>query len=127
MTRRTERVQEAVRRIAGEMMQKELKDPRIADFVTVTRVEVTPDLRLAKIYYTVLGDGKTKKQVARGLASAKPYMRKRIADALKLRYALELSLKPDERAERVERIDNILEKIREEKKNERGRKNNRNA
>jgi ribosome-binding factor A len=119
MTRRTERVAEAIRRVASEIFQSELKDPRMSGFITITKVEVTPDLRLAKIYYSVLGDTKKKSNVKAGLASAKSFIKMRIADEIKLRYAPDILMKIDESAEHTKRISDILDSIHREEKNER--------
>lgn len=118
MSRRTERIREAVRRAASEIMHGQLQDPRIKGFITVTKVEVTDDLRLAKIYYSVLGDEKKKKLVEKGLRSAKNFMRHHIAEVLRLRYAIDVFFIKDENAEYKERIDSIFEKIKKERKNE---------
>jgi len=126
MTRRTERIAEAIRRISSETLQSELRDPRIAGFITVTKVEVTPDLRLARISYSVLGDEKKKKLVAEGLKSARSFMKKKIAHELKLRYATDISFKVDKRAEYRERIDIVLNEIHKEEENERDKKNSKN-
>jgi len=115
MTRRTDRIAEAVKRFMGELVQSQLKDPRLKEFITITKVEVTPDLRLAKIFYSVLGNDKAKKTVAHGLKSAKAYMRRQIADALELRYAPDIMFCPDKTFEYSDRIDKILGKIHEEK------------
>ena len=122
MTRRRDRVAEAIRRLACEIFRGELRDPRVTELITVTKVEVTPDLRLAKIYYSILGDENKKKLVGRGLKSARRYIRKRIADELKLRYAPEVLLRFDEACERKERIDTILNKLHKEAKDEGDRK-----
>lgn len=118
MARRSERIAEAIRRVASEIMHGKLRDPRISGFITITKVEVTPDLRLAKIYYSVLGDDKKKKLVARGLKSAKGFMRKHIGDELKLRYAPDILLRLDKKSEYKEQINGILEKIKEEKRHD---------
>ena len=114
MKRRTERVAEAIRRLASELVHGQLRDPRILGVITITKVEVTPDLRLAKIYYSVLGDDKKKRLVSQGLESAKKFIRKRIGDELKLRYTPDVLLRFDERAEYSQRIDNIIDKIHKE-------------
>lgn len=118
MKRRTERIAEAVRRLASEAIYTQLRDPRVAGFITVTRVEVTPDLRFAKIYYSVLGDEKKKKRVRAGLKSAKGFMRRFIGDALGLRYTLDILFKIDESAEYSGRIDEILNELHKEKDHE---------
>lgn len=122
MTRRTQRVAEAIRRLTSEIIHNQLRDPRLKGFITVTKVEVTPNLRLARIYYSVLGDDKKKKSVRGGLKSAKNFIRKRIADELKLMYAPEVSLIIDKALEHKERIDKVLKKIHNEVENEDNRK-----
>lgn len=118
MTRRSERVAEAIRRLASEIIHSHLKDPRIRGLVTVTKAEVTADLRFAKIYYTTMCDGKAKELVARGLKSAKNYIRKRIGDELKLRFAPDILLRIDKSAEYSKKIDKILEKLNKEAQDE---------
>ena len=118
MKRRPQRVAEAIRRLAGEIVHSRLKDPRISRFVTITKVEVTADLRFAKIYYTTLCEDKKKELVARGLKSAKSYMRKRIGEELKLRYAPDISLRLDKVVEYSKKIDNILDKLKKEARDE---------
>jgi len=122
MTRRTNRIAESVRRKASEVLQRELKDPRTEALITITKVEVTPDLRLAKIYYSVLGDGKTKRLVEKGLRSARSFIRTQIAEELKLRYAPDIRLMYDETAAYTERINELLEKVKKETENENNRK-----
>lgn len=114
MTKRTERIAEAIRRLASEIIRDGLRDPRLVGFVTVTEVRVTPDLRLAKIYYSVLGDAKNKVLVKKGLQSAKAYMRREFAHKLELRYAPEVSFVPDENAEHRARIETILNDLNRE-------------
>ncbi|MGB2706480.1 MAG: 30S ribosome-binding factor RbfA [Candidatus Omnitrophota bacterium] len=123
MARRAERVAEAIRRLAGEIVHSQLRDPRIKGFVTITKVEITPDLRFAKIYYTTICDDKKKELIARGLKSAKNYIRKRIGDELKLRYVPDISLRVDENIEYSKRIDSILDKLNKEAPNEGDREN----
>ena len=115
MTRRSERISEAIRREISIMIREELKDPRIG-FVTVTRVSISEDLRSAVIYYSIYGDEKTKKLASRGLASALRFMRKEIGKRLELRYTPELRLKIDDRFEYVEKMDKVFKKIEDERK-----------
>ena len=123
MARRSERVGEAIRRSISGILHTELRDPRMQGFITVTRVEVTADLRFARIHYSVLGDEKKKKSIAIGLRCAKSFIRKRIANELKLRYAPDIAFKYDERAEHSERIDRVLDKIHKEEGHENDKKN----
>jgi ribosome-binding factor A len=124
MTRRTDRIAEAIRRLTSEILQSELKDPRIEGFITITKVEMTDDLRLARIYYSVLGDDKKKRLITNGLKSAKKFIRGRISDELKLRYAPDIILVIDKSFEYTERIDNILKKIQKDRGDEGDAKHN---
>jgi len=123
MSRRSERVAEAIRRLAGEIIHTQLKDPRINGLVTVTRVEMAPDLKFAKIYYTTMCEDKKKKLLACGLRSAKSYIRKRIAEELELRYAPNIALEIDETIEHSDRINEILHKLNKEATDESNKKN----
>lgn len=122
-SRRTERVAEAIRRIASELIHTGLRDPRIAGFITITKVGVTPNLRLAKIYYSVLGGDKEKTLAAKGLKSAKGFIRRHIGDELKLRYAVDISFRFDQSAEHRGKIDEILNKIHKEGEHDEDREN----
>ena len=118
MKRRVERIAERIRRVTSEIVHGQLNDPRLDGFITITKVEVTPDLRFAKIYYSPFGDEKRKKIIAQGLKSARGFVRKHIGDELKLRYTPDIAFKLDEEMEYSKRINTILGKIKEEKNNE---------
>ena len=111
MTQRTERVAEEVREILAEEVQR-LKDPRIG-FVTLTGVEVTPDLRRARIFYTVLGDEQQERATAAGLRSATPHLRQAVGRQVRLKVVPELEFRVDEAFERGRRIDELLERLHE--------------
>ena len=124
MSRCSDRIAEAIRRVASETVRRHLRDPRIHRFVTITRVELTPDLRYAKINYTIFGEEKETKRVAKGLKSAKGFIRKCIGDELELRYAPDISFRLDEKAEYAKRIEDVLTKIKKEASDETDKKNN---
>ena len=115
MSRRAERVAEAIRREASLLIKDELRDPRVG-FVTVTKATITADLRNAVIYYTVLGDDKTKELAKKGLQSALRFLRMEIAHKLKLRYVPELRLRRDDTFDYAQRIDEVLKKIKDEER-----------
>jgi len=123
MTRRTERVAEAIRRIVSEIIIRELRDPRIKSGVTITKVEVTSDLKLAKIYYTTFGDTGKKGNIAAGLKSATSFMRRSIQDQLGLRYAIDLSFRVDRETEYSSRIENIITQLHNEDKDGKDERN----
>jgi ribosome-binding factor A len=111
---RTDRVAEEFREILAEEVQR-LKDPRIG-FVTVTGVEVTPDLRRATVYYTVLGDERQERATAAGLRSATAHLRQAIGQQVRLKTTPELEFLVDEAMVRSQRIEEIIERIHEEEK-----------
>ena len=105
------RVNEAVREVLSEAVG-ELKDPRIG-FVTVTGVEVSPDLRHAWVYYTVLGDERQRKATAAGLRSATAHLRQAIGREVRLKTLPELEFRQDETEEQGRRIEEIIERLHE--------------
>ena len=76
---RSERVQEALRQEISNIIHDEIKDPRIG-FLTITKVELTKDLRHAKIYFSILGDAKDNSKALQGLNSAKGYIKNIVAE-----------------------------------------------
>ncbi len=92
---------------------RDIKDPRVADnFVSITSVNVTPDLKFAKIYFSAMtGD---KKEIKKGLASASGYIRKRIAESLNLRITPELTFEADDSIEYGSHINSLLKQIEKE-------------
>lgn len=114
---RPERVAKELKRYISEVIQTELKDPRIG-FVTVTDVEITKDLKLAKIYYSILGSRTEINNTKNALKSAVGYIKKLIGTNLDLRYIPEIVFIEDKSAQRARRVYNILDEIKKEEDNE---------
>jgi ribosome-binding factor A len=110
--KRTDRVSEEFREILAEHIPK-LKDPRVG-FVTVTGVEVTPDLRRATVFYTVLGDEAQRKATRAGLRSARGHLRAVIGHEVRLKFLPELEFEEDADLARGERVDELLRRIHED-------------
>jgi bifunctional oligoribonuclease and PAP phosphatase NrnA len=110
MTRRTQRVGEMMREVIGELLQRQVKDPRIG-FVTITGVRVTPDLSRAHVYYTVLGDESAKAQTQEGLESASAFLRSEVGRRIRMKTLPELHFQPDEMVEHGQRVDELIEQI----------------
>jgi ribosome-binding factor A len=108
---RPERVGDQIRAELSELLAREVKDPGVG-FVTITHVKVSPDLQLARAYYTVLGDPQARRATAKALERARPFLRRQLAGRLRLRRAPELAFQYDESIEREERIESLLEEIR---------------
>jgi ribosome-binding factor A len=114
MSRRSERVSEAIRREVSLLIKDELKDPRIG-FVTITKATIREGLRPVLVFQGFWGGKKKKKKAGKGLKSALRFIKKEIGHRLKLRYTPEVRLKVDDTLEYAERIEKVLRKIREEK------------
>lgn len=107
---RHDRVTEAIRKEASLIIHGELKDPRLG-FVTVIRVELTRDLRFAKIFYSVLGKEEDYKKTKNALDSALGFIRRLIAQRMKLRLAPQIAFYEDRSSEYSVRIEEVLNQI----------------
>ncbi|HWW82626.1 MAG TPA: 30S ribosome-binding factor RbfA [Vicinamibacterales bacterium] len=107
---RPNRVGDEIRSELGQLLTREVHDPGIG-FVTLTRVQVTPDLHLARIYYTALGDERARRNSARALERAKPFLRRQIGARLRLRRTPELEFIFDESIAGQDRIERLLAEI----------------
>ena len=116
-TRRQKQVAELLHQEISQLIQHRTQDPRLG-FVTVTGVEVSPDLRQAKVYVTVLGNDVDARSTLEGLASASRYFRHELGRSLTLRYVPELVFKLDTSLEYGLHIDGILDSIKEERDEE---------
>lgn len=110
--RRADRVGEAIREEIATFLAESAKDPRIIGFVTVTGVEVTPDLRHAKVFVSVMGSEAEKIATFEGLASTASHLRSRVGRALRLRVAPEIHFREDESVARAARIESLLAEIK---------------
>ena len=109
-TRRRERVNDLIREEISELIRREVKDPRLNCFLSVTEAVVSPDLRHAKVFVSVMGTEEEKRQVEKGLAAASGFLRKVLGERLSLRYTPELSFQLDES---IERGNHLLQLIKE--------------
>ena len=111
---RQEKLAEELRKEISSIIQKEVKDPRLG-FVTITRVEITQDLRYAKIFFSVLGEDKEYKKTRMALDSALGFIRSLIAQRVKLRFAPEIVFKEDRSSEYSIKIQRLLDEIKRKK------------
>lgn len=110
MSKRSEKIAETIHETVSTILCRGLNDPRIG-FVTITSVEVTDDLSLARIYFSVIGDEASKKNSEIGLNHAKGYIRKELGRALSIRYLPDVVFKYDHSQDYGNRIDSILREI----------------
>ena len=108
---RPESVGRLIREIVSDLVQHRLKDPRLG-FVTLTGVDVTRDLKTARIYVSVMGDPTTREDSLAALASATPFLRKEMGQRIRLRHTPELLFVYDDSLERGARIDKILDDLK---------------
>ncbi|HEY0995177.1 MAG TPA: 30S ribosome-binding factor RbfA [Gemmatimonadaceae bacterium] len=111
--RRSDRVAEAIRAEVATFLSARAKDPRIVAMVTVTGVEVTRDLRHAKVFVSMMGDDAQKQQTLEGLSSLASYLRSHLGRALQLRSAPQVAFKLDESIARASRIESLLAQLPE--------------
>jgi ribosome-binding factor A len=110
---RMRRVDEAVREVLSDAITSEVKDPRVG-FVTVTDVDTTPDLRLARVYVSVLGAEDVRRRSLEGLRSAHGYLQLRVARELRLKHTPTLEFLYDDSLDRSLRVQELLREEEEE-------------
>lgn len=107
---RTQRIESLIKQEVSKILLRELSDPRIG-FATITRVEVSKDIKFAKIYYSVLGSEEEKKKTQLGLKSATGFIKKIIGEKLKLRFTPEIVFKPDEALSKSLEVNRLLDEL----------------
>lgn len=110
---RPDRVGEELRVELSTLLMREVHDPGIG-FITLTRVQVTPDLQQARVYYTTLGDERARRETARALRRAAPFLRRRIGTAVRLKRVPELEFVFDKSIEQQDRIEQLLQEIHQQ-------------
>ncbi|MFA6357652.1 MAG: 30S ribosome-binding factor RbfA [Candidatus Omnitrophota bacterium] len=109
---RRERVEEAIKKEVSLIIHDQLKDPRIG-FVTITKVELSTDLRNAKIFYSVLGKEEDHKKTKTALDSALGFIRSLVAQRINMRFATELMFQEDHSTEYSVKIEELLNEVKE--------------
>jgi ribosome-binding factor A len=109
---RPDRVGDQIRMEIGDLLAREVHDPGIG-FVTVTRVQVTPDLQLARVYYTTLGNDAERRNTAKALQRAVSFLRHQIGQRMRLRRVPVLEFVFDKSIENQDRVERLLHDIHE--------------
>jgi len=112
--KRSEKVADVIQREISQMLVKTLKDPRIG-FVTITRVLVSEDCRAAKVYFSVVGTLEEKERSAKGLNSAKGYVRKELGRRMGLRHTPEITFQFDPSIEYAIHIGEVIHHLEQER------------
>ncbi|MGM7720412.1 30S ribosome-binding factor RbfA [uncultured Metabacillus sp.] len=117
MSLRANRVGEQMKKELGDIIGRKIKDPRIG-FVTVTDVNVSGDLQIAKVYISVLGDEEQRQNTLKGLAKAKGFIRSEIGQRIRLRKTPEIQFEFDESIDYGNRIETLIHELNVQNKEE---------
>ena len=109
-SRRVLRAAQAIREVVSLAILTELRDPRVEN-VTVTTVEVTGDMRQARVHVTVMGENTNASQVLKGLSSAAGFLQRKIANRIESRYTPKLQFVLDQGQENAREVARILEDL----------------
>lgn len=116
--KRSDKVADLIHREVSEMLLRSVKDPRVG-WVTITRVKVTEDCRLAKIYFSVTGTQEERERSTEGLESAKGFIRKELGKRIRLRYTPEIRFQFDPTIEYAIHLEEVFQGLQKERdKNE---------
>lgn len=105
------RINREFQRELSELINNEIKDPRIAPMVSVVAVEVAPDLKTSKIYISVLGDLEAQENTLKGLKSAAPFLRSQLAHNLNMRNTPELTFIVDQSIEYGVNMSHLIDEV----------------
>lgn len=111
MAHRIERVNSLIREEISELLQRQVKDPRLGDFIAITEVTTSPDLKHARILVSQLGNAEERQKVLKGLASASGFFRSELAKRLKLRIVPELHFQWDDSIEYGDHIEQLINRV----------------
>lgn len=112
---RTDRLNSLLKEVLSDVIRREVKNPLISELMTVTRVDITKDLRHAKVYVSVIGEEKVQKETLAALKSAAGFIGTVASKKVVMRYFPELNFRLDDSAERHMRIETILKDISDER------------
>lgn len=114
MTHRIEQVNKLIRREISELLQRQVKDPRLNTFVTVTEVSTSPDLKYAKVFVSHIGNEAEKQEILSALTAASGFLRNELARRLKLRRIPELNFRWDDSIKQGDHILQLIDQITED-------------
>ncbi len=113
MSHRTRRVAHLIQREISNILLTEVSDPRLT-FITVTDVKVTPDLRNATIFYSMIGTDEEKKDVAKAFRKASGYIQRMVTESLSLKFAPHFVFKFDDTMEKAAEMEEVIDSISDE-------------
>ncbi len=114
MSRRMRQINHLIQRELSELLTREVNDPRLKGIISITEVEVSADLRQAKVFISILGSEEEREQTLAGLISASRFLRQKLGERLSLRYIPELRFQRDNSIERGSHLLHLMEKLAHE-------------
>jgi ribosome-binding factor A len=111
MAHRTERLDSLFRHEISQLLQRQVKDPRLGNFITITEVSISSDLRHAKVFVSCMGSEEVKQDTLEGLTAASGFLRRQLAKRLRLRRIPELSFHWDDSIERGAHILQLIDEV----------------
>ena len=114
MSQRTDRLDSQIRQELMELLQREMKDPRVG-FATITRVETARDLGSARVWVSVLGTPDEQQAALKALTDAAPWLRRQLGDRLHIRHIPQLVIRHDDSIEAGDRVLRLLNELEEDR------------
>ncbi len=114
MAHRIERVNSLIRQEISQLLQREVKDPRLGNFIAVTEVVTTADLKFAKVFVSYIGSEAERQETLNVLAAAAGFFRKELGRRINLRYVPELNFRWDDSIERGDRLLQLMDNLPEQ-------------
>ena len=111
MTRRIERLNNLFRQEISELLQRQVKDPRLGNFIAVTEVSIAPDLKYARIFVSHMGSDEERRETLNALSAASGFFRRELAKRIRIRYIPELSFQWDDSIERGTHLLDLIDQV----------------
>ena len=118
MSRRIDRVNELLRQEISRLLTLQIKDPRLKGVISITRVTTSSDLRVARVFLSVMGDSEVKQSALEGIRSAATFLRRELRPRVSLRYTPFLSFDLDESLEEADQVLGIMDRIQDDQPNQ---------
>lgn len=115
---RSGRINEEIKKEVSEIIRNEVRDPRLTAMVSVTRVDVTKDLRYAKVFVSIFGNEEEKKNSLNALKNSSGFIRREVGHRVNLRFTPEITIDLDNTIEHGMHINALIESIKEHKSND---------
>jgi ribosome-binding factor A len=116
VSHRIEKLNQLLRKEISELLQHQVKDPRLGEFIAITDVVTSPDLKYARVYVSRIGTEEEKQEILKTLNTAANFFRKELIHSLRMKRVPELSFHWDDSIERGDRLMRLLDQVTEERK-----------